>query len=264
MNFEKVLVIAVVVTAFIWLADIVWRVLKRSYIGDRRDLERPRKGRWIVEYARAFFPVLLVVLLLRSFVVEPFRIPSGSMLPTLEIGDFILVKKYQYGVRLPLSHKKIFEFDSPKRGDVMVFRFPHDNSVNFIKRVIGLPGDRITYDENKSLRINGEQVTQDFLDDYLIPQSRREIETKMFQEAIGDNSHQILKDEKRRSKELELKVPDDTYFVLGDNRDYSNDSRFWGFVPESNVIGQAFLIWFSWDTSSGDGVNWSRIAEAIE
>ena len=187
------------------------------------------------------------------------------MLPTLEIGDFILVNKYQYGIRVPVINKKIFDIDKPDYGDVMVFRFPHDNAVNFIKRVVGLPGDSVVY-ENKQITINGEVVAQNVEGDYVIdsgPNSK--IQSRLLSESFtsGEN-HQILHDDRRTTRTLVFKIPKDSYFVLGDNRDYSNDSRFWGFVPEENIIGKAFFIWFSWDSSGNTGVNWNRIAAAIE
>ena len=189
---------------------------------------------------------MLIVLLLRSFWFEPFRIPSGSMLPTLQVGDFILVNKYEYGVRLPVLDRKIWDVGKPQRGDVMVFKFPHDESVNFIKRVVGIPGDTVVY-ENKKLIVNGVEVTQESAGMYVIPSSRQAREVLLLNEKIGENQHLILVDENQQSVTMQFTVPNDHYFVLGDNRDYSNDSRFWGYVPEANIVGRAFLIWFSWD-----------------
>ncbi len=263
MDFSLLLAIAVLATGSIWILDIVWRVVRKAWFKSRPT----NKGRsnWFVEYAKAFFPVLLIVFFLRSFVVEPFRIPSGSMLPTLQIGDFILVNKYRYGIRIPVLNNKLIELDSPDYGDVMVFRFPHDENVNFIKRVAGLPGDSVIY-KDKTIQVNGRNVAQLEAGDYWIePTSNQKIHTKQITESFEENeAYSILIDEKRSSRDLSFIVPENTYFVLGDNRDYSNDSRFWGFVPEENIIGEAFLIWFSWDAKSGKGVNWSRIANAIE
>lgn len=264
-DFSFILVVAVAVTGAIWILDVIWRMLKRYVIHlPHRGNSRGRLS-WVVEYARVFFPVLLVVFVLRSFVVEPFRIPSGSMLPTLEIGDFILVNKYEYGIRLPVLNKKIIELNEPEYGDVMVFRFPHDESVNYIKRVVGLPGDSVVY-QDKKISVNGHLIAQDVAGDFVIhSRPNRKIQTKLLEESFGiGQTHQILHDERRGSRTLVFKVPEDTYFVLGDNRDYSNDSRFWGYVPEENIIGRAFFIWFSWNSSGGAGVNWNRIAAAIE
>ena len=251
-------------TATIWIADEVWRLLRKYVIVVRYENQKPSRFRWIVEYARVFFPVLLIVFMLRSFVVEPFRIPSGSMLPTLEIGDFILVNKYEYGLRLPVINRKVIEMDSPDYGDVIVFRFPQDPAVNFIKRVVGLPGDSVVL-ENKEIKINGEQVAQVENGEYVIDAgANRKTQTVLLTESFGfDEFHQILHDERRSSRPLVFQVPENSYFVLGDNRDYSNDSRFWGFVPEENVVGRAFFIWFSWNFSDS-AVNWSRIAAAID
>ena len=264
-DFSFILVLAVAVTGAIWILDVLWRILKKYVINLPQKSETRGRLGWVVEYARAIFPVLLVVFVLRSFVVEPFRIPSGSMLPTLEIGDFILVNKYEYGIRLPVLNEKIIDMDEPDYGDVMVFRFPHDNSVNFIKRVVGLPGDSIVY-EDKKITVNGQLVAQDVAGDYVIRSGpNRKIQTDLLDESFGvGQAHQILHDTKRTSRTLVFKVPEDTFFVLGDNRDYSNDSRFWGYVPEENIIGRAFFIWFSWNSSGGTGVNWNRIANAIE
>ncbi len=267
MDFALILLLGVLVTGTVWLIDSIWRLITRTFF-NVSALPRSR-GRWIIEYARAFFPVLLVVFVLRSFVVEPFRIPSGSMLPTLQNGDFILVNKYQYGIRLPVVNRKAFEVNSPERGDVMVFRFPHDEKVNFIKRVVGLPGDKVIYD-NKKLYINGSAIEQTVVGDSVLQPSGSNSQTvpvSVRREELGGDPHQIQVNEQKRTRtdyQMDFTVPEQHYFVLGDNRDYSNDSRFWGFVPEENIIGKAFLIWFSWDASGGDGVNWSRIAEAIE
>ncbi len=187
------------------------------------------------------------------------------MLPTLEIGDFILVNKYEYGIRLPVVNKKIFEIGDPSYGDVMVFRFPHDPSVNFIKRVVGLPGDSVVY-EDKRITINGNVVAQQVDGSYVIEsKANQKIPAQLLSESfIDDEFHQILQDDSRTSRTLVFRVPEKSYFVLGDNRDYSNDSRFWGFVPEENVVGRAFFIWFSWDALGKSGINWNRIAAAIE
>ena len=264
-DFSFILVLAVAATGAIWLIDKIWGLLRKYVITDKRDTVTRSRFYWIVEYARVFFPVLLIVFVLRSFVVEPFRIPSGSMLPTLEIGDFILVNKYEYGIRVPVINKKVFEVDKPDYGDVMVFRFPHDSAVNFIKRVVGLPGDSIVY-ENKQITINGTVVAQNVDGEYVIDSGpNRKTESRLLSESFTDDeSHQILHDDRRTTRTLVFKVPEDSYFVLGDNRDYSNDSRFWGFVPEENIIGRAFFIWFSWDFAGDTGVNWNRIAAAIE
>jgi len=204
----------------------------------------------------------LIVLLLRSFVVEPFRIPSGSMMPTLLNGDFILVNKFSYGLRLPLLGTKFMELDEPARGDVVVFRYPGDPSIDYIKRVIGLPGDHVTYVRDR-LIINGEPVEQ-------VVQGRfagtgvamAASGASLREEVIGDVKHNILEDPRHFTREGEYTVPEGQYFVMGDNRDNSNDSRFWGTVPEDNLVGKAFMIWMNWDSVDG-GVTWNRLGQKI-
>jgi len=197
----------------------------------------------LVEYAKSFFPVLAIVLVLRSFLVEPFQIPSGSMIPTLEVGDFILVNKYHYGLRLPVVGTKLVDNNDPERGDVMVFIPPHDSSY-FIKRVVGLPGDRIEY-ENKQLIINGEPIGVEHLRDVQVDTSIGPRQGVLFEEQLGDDVHQaqIVTDDNRRPGRTTWVVPPGHYFMMGDNRDNSADSRDWGAVPEENIVGKAFAIW---------------------
>ena len=198
----------------------------------------------IAEYAKSFFPVLLVVLVLRSFIVEPFQIPSGSMIPTLEIGDYILVNKYNYGIRLPVLGTKIIDVNEPKRGDVMVFFPPHDKRY-FIKRVIGIPGDEISY-VDKVLSVNGEVVEQEIIAEWppLYPV------TQLAEERLDDARYFIHNDLRTYRSNFSLLVSPGHYFVMGDNRDNSADSRAWGLVPEENVVGQAFAIWMHWGSFS--------------
>lgn len=209
----------------------------------------------LVEYSRSFFPVLLFVLVIRSFVFEPFRIPSGSMMPTLLQGDFIFVKKYAYGLRLPVSEAKILETGEPQRGDVIVFRLPADPSINYIKRVVGLPGDVLSY-RRHVLTVNGETV----------PLERHPHATRTdprFVEQLGERRHEILiADENHVSGDGTFEVPEGHYFVMGDNRDNSRDSRFIQAIPESNLVGEAVRIWMHID-----GLNWprwERIGDKIE
>ena len=224
-----------------------------------------------LDYAKSFFPVLLIVFLLRGFVVEPFRIPSGSMLPTLEIGDFILVNKFSYGVRLPILHTKVLDVNEPKRGDVVVFRWPGDNETSYIKRLIGLPGDKIEYRE-KHLYINGIQVDSHYVGGY-DGENDTNNDYLLFNDTVntGDQSSQkaafsrILKYKSYRGGVPESwVVPEGKYFMMGDNRDNSSDSREWGFLPEENIVGKAFFVWFHWDTSKGlSGSDISRIGSKI-
>ena len=221
----------------------------------------------ILDYARSFFPVLLVVFLLRGFVVEPFRIPSGSMLPTLEIGDFILVNKFTYGVRLPIIHKKVIDISDPKRGDVVVFRWPGDNKTSYIKRLIGMPGDKIEY-ISKRVYINGVlldshyvggygEANQSLLFEDTVRVGDSESDEVVFSRILNKQSYQVNTAES-------WVVPEGHYFMMGDNRDNSADSRSWGFLPEENVVGKAFFVWFHWDTSgNGDGLDLSRIGSDV-
>ena len=197
----------------------------------------------IVEYSRSFFPVLLVVFILRSFLVEPFQIPSSSMVPTLQVGDYILVNKFTYGIRLPVVRTKVISLNEPQRGDVMVFFPPHMNDTYFIKRVVGLPGDTITY-RDKRLFVNGEPVDRESLGVLPIDNSRFE----MGIETLGDRQHLMQVDQARPSRDFSLVVKAGHYFMMGDNRDNSSDSRIWGQVPEKDIVGKAFAVWMHWDS----------------
>ena len=197
----------------------------------------------IIEYAKSFFPVLLIVLVLRSFLIEPFQIPTGSMIPTLEVGDFILVNKYAYGVRLPIIGTKLMDIADPKRGEVMVFIPPHENKY-YIKRVIGLPGDTVRYQES-NLYINGELVEREFLESRLIETERGGISAELYNETIGEVEHitQLIPAFNRERNRTSWVIPNGFYFMMGDNRDNSSDSRVWGTVPEQDIVGKAIAVW---------------------
>ncbi|MBC8519998.1 MAG: signal peptidase I [Gammaproteobacteria bacterium] len=250
LDFSGILVIALMVTGGIWLLDAKFWAEKRQ----GRDIPI------LVEYARSFFPVILIVLILRSFIFEPFRIPSSSMRPTLVVGDFILVNKFAYGLRLPVVDTKILEVGEPQRGDIMVFRYPEDPSVDYIKRVVGVPGDRIEY-RNKRLSVNGKPANITKHGSHLWMNNRcHTINSLRFREQTPDSDHEILTIPQRSSRaEGEWVVPEGSYFMLGDNRDNSRDGRYWGFVPEENIVGKAVAVWMSWDFSCGDGISWNRI-----
>lgn len=254
MDFELILVIATAVSGALWLLD-------KLVLAPARQRAKKSKEPLAVEYARAFFPVLLVVLLLRSFVAEPFRIPSGSMMPTLLVGDFILVNKFSYGLRLPVSNTKIIGLGEPERGDVVVFRYPRQPQVDYIKRVIGLPGDRIVY-KDKMLYINGEPIAQEPVGIYKGDASNRNIGSSLRKENLMGTEHEILV-RAVPGIEGEYRVPEGHYFVMGDNRDNSNDSRYWGYVPEQNLVGKAFLVWMHLDFDSW-GLEPGRIGLRIE
>ena len=253
MNFPALLVIFVLITGFIWLLDSLFWAPKRG---------KEQKEPVIVDYARSFFPIILVVLLVRSFVAEPFRIPSSSMLPTLHVGDFILVNKFSYGLRLPVLNNKVIAIGEPERGDVVVFRYPENPKVDYIKRVIGLPGDRVGY-FNKTITINGKEIAQDVRQKGESLSGLTPASSELRYEHLGDKGHDILFDPRRKSVEGEVIVPEGEYFVMGDNRDNSRDSRYWGFLPEQNLVGKAFFIWMSWDWKHG-GIVWDRIGDSID
>jgi signal peptidase I len=280
-NFALILFLLLVLTGLIWLAEVMVLRKRRQRLAQlaaarvpqlgannaqararqRNEVfEKTNRSPWWIEYAISFFPVILFVFLLRSFVVEPFRIPSGSMLPTLQAGDFILVNKFSYGIRLPIIDKKIIAVGSPKRGDVLVFRYPVDPSVDYIKRVVGLPGDEIIY-RDKQLYVNGTIVPRSPDGGYFEPSQNSYV--VQYKEKLGDVEHKMLVEE-RRSKELlpiwrfpEIEncqyffngvrcfVPQGQYFTMGDNRDNSLDSRYWGFVPDGNIVGKAFFVWMN-------------------
>lgn len=265
MDFELLLVLATLVCGLIWAVDaMAFAPRRRAAVGAQGEAtgqQRPQDP-IVVEYARSFFPVLLIVLLLRSFAGEPFRIPSESMLPTLEVGDFILVSKYSYGVRLPVTYTTIIDTGEPKRGEVAVFRYPRDPRLNYIKRIVGLPGDRVTY-EDRRLFINGEAVPLERIGEYE-PPGGHGIHARMaeFLETIDGHEHRVVLDPRGHPLEGEFVVPPGQYFALGDNRDYSNDSRRWGYVPEENLVGKARMIWMHWNWNEG-GIDWSRIGKSI-
>ena len=270
-DFSALLVLLTFVSGIIWAIDAwIFAPERKKYEvsedvagnADETPTGTPGKTRarepLVVEYARSFFPIFLIVLILRSFIFEPFRIPSASMMPTLLIGDFILVNKYDYGIRLPVLNTKIISNHTPKRGDVIVFRYPEDPSIPFIKRVIGVPGDVLKYD-NKVLYINGIPMKQTDIGKFTGVGSGKVMDgVELKEELLGKVDHEILVDPYRFSGTIEVAVPKGKYFVMGDNRDNSKDSRYWGFVPDNNLIGHAFLIWMNWDLKNG-GIDWKRI-----
>lgn len=197
----------------------------------------------LVEYAKSFFPVLFVVFVLRSFLIEPFQIPSSSMVPTLQVGDYILVNKYTYGIRLPVVRNKVVSLNEPKRGDVMVFFPPHMNDTYYIKRVVGLPGDKISY-KDKEIYVNGKKLEREHLATLPDGSSRYQLGL----ETLGEAPHLMQTDDLRQARSFSVVVKPGHYFMMGDNRDNSSDSRIWGQVPERDIVGKAFAIWMHWDS----------------
>ncbi|MCP5155178.1 MAG: signal peptidase I [Ectothiorhodospiraceae bacterium] len=264
-DFPTVMVLLVVVTGVIWAFDAAVLARRRresaaaALAAGSGEVPAPSR---LVEYARSFFPVFLIVLVLRSFLVEPFRIPSGSMMPTLLIGDFILVNKFEYGIRLPILDFKLIELGAPERGDVVVFRSPEDPSVPFIKRVVGLPGDEIAY-YRKTLYVNGAAVEQRPVGEYTASGSASGMNgATLLREVLGAHPHDILVQPGMPSAEGKMVVPEGNYFVMGDNRDNSRDSRYWGTVPDELLIGRAFRIWMHWTWEHG--IEWARIGDRID
>ncbi|HEY9278870.1 MAG TPA: signal peptidase I [Eoetvoesiella sp.] len=289
-DFALILFVLLVVTGVVWCLDFFYLRGKRrrkaqaamavydaatTGVGSldaarhrQEAYDKANRVPWWIEYCVSFFPVILFVFALRSFVVEPFRIPSGSMLPTLQSGDLILVNKFQYGIRLPVVDAKVIELGSPQRGDVIVFRYPVDPNVDYIKRVVGLPGDVVLY-QNKVLSINGKEVAQVRDGDYFEPD--RSTYVGRYNETLGKIDHKILLNKQARQDFMAISdypyrnnceylgngvrctVPSGHYFMMGDNRDNSLDSRYWGFVPDQYIVGRAFFIWMNFSEPSRIG-----------
>lgn len=284
-NFALLLSCATLITGIYWLAERLYflpqrqkavALLEAADIERRAGLEKmgitqvdgdlaQAKVRllmqpWWLDWTAGLFPVIVVVFVLRSFLFEPFKIPSGSMIPTLLVGDLILVNKFTYGVRLPVINTKVTQGNAPQRGDVMVFRYPPKPSLDYIKRVVGVPGDTVAY-LNKRLSINGQTVPTQALPEYFDEDAMRYF--KQFEEKLGDRSHRLLNDDDRPAfvpgadqfegranctytiEGVTCKVPEGHYFMMGDNRDNSLDSRYWGFVPDENIVGKAFFVWMN-------------------
>ena len=284
-NFSLLLFLATIVTGLYWLAERYYFLPQRYLAAEaleagllKRQTELANMGitqvdrdtgeaktrlimqPWWLDWTAGLFPVIVVVFLLRSFLFEPFKIPSGSMIPTLLVNDLILVNKFHYGVRLPVINLKVLNNNSPQRGDVMVFRYPPKPSLDYIKRVVGLPGDEVAY-LNKKLTINGKPLSKRALPDFFDEDTLRY--GKQFEEVNGTKKYRLLNDDDRpafiagtedfpnkqncrySSEGVVCKVPDGHYFMMGDNRDNSLDSRYWGFVPEKNIVGKAFFVWMN-------------------
>jgi len=259
--FEIALVTLTLLSGTILLLDRLLFAKRRTAEAEFLEVKEPVH----VDYARSFFPVLFIILILRSFIAEPFRIPSSSMMPTLLIGDFILVNKFSYGIRLPINNKKIISIGEPKRGDVVVFRPPHRPDEDWIKRVIGLPGDTIAY-RNNTVYLNNEPWQYDRIETYDGRGQGREMNgAALLTEHLPGRSHPVLEIEGllRDPGQGEWTVPAGHYLVMGDNRDRSDDGRFWGLLPETQLRGKAFMIWMNWDTTAPGWIDWGRIGSKI-
>ncbi len=270
-DFEFLLLILTTVSGLVWLAD----ALLFARLRGQPETGKMPKEPIVIEYSKAFFPVLLIVLVLRAFVVEPFRIPSGSMMPSLLVGDFILVNKFNYGLRMPVWQNRLTTGNRPERGEVVVFRYPQDESQDYIKRVVGLPGDHISY-YNRRLSVNGKPLK---IEEDRIYQGLGDLNNmqgasgcdrpgagcQVLVEESGDSKYTVMTNPRTSlGVNGEVFVPEGHYFVMGDNRDHSNDSRIWGFVPEENLVGKAFWIWMHWDwREGGAGLEVSRIGRTI-
>ena len=242
LDFPLILLVLVTVSGLIWLSDVVW-------FGPRRRANDEATGVTSnepvsVEYARSFFPMLFIIFVLRSFIVEPFQIPSSSMVPTLEVGDYILVNKFSYGLRLPVARTKVVELGFPERGDVVVLFPPHQNKTYFIKRVIGIPGDVVEY-SNKRLSVNGVPIELEFGEVVIEGGRPYHVATESLS---SEDSREIQLDPMRPARDFKEVVRPGHYFMMGDNRDNSSDSRVWGQVPETDIVGKAFAIWMHWES----------------
>lgn len=251
MNFALILVVLSGISGLIFLLDLLFWEKKRG------PDQQPGK---IIEYSRSFFPVFFIVLLLRSFLVEPFRIPSGSLEPTLLVGDFVAVNKFAYGLRLPVLEKKIISIADPKTGEIAVFRWPPSPNYDYIKRVIGVPGDKVSY-HNKILTVNGKEAKQTFVE-YTTDESSG-LAVAKYKEDLNGVVHDIFVRADVPAVDFDVVVPEGNYFMMGDNRDDSADSRFWGFVPESYLRGKAFLVWMSWNAKTYN-LRWSSIGTLLK
>ena len=263
--FETILVVLTALSGLVWLLDKLVLAKRRAVAAGPLE---PAREPVLVDYSKAFFPILVLVLGLRSFIAEPFRIPSSSMMPTLLIGDFILVNKFAYGLRWPITNKKFIDIGEPERGDVVVFRPPHHPREDWIKRVIGLPGDTIGYHDNQVM-VNGKRLPYRVEGPYTgVGRGLEATGSTELTEGLPDRPHFVLEREDvpflpQGQGEGDWQVPPGHYFVMGDNRDNSEDSRYWGFLPEANLRGKAFLIWMNFDTSADHWVDTSRLGTRI-
>lgn len=255
-EFLNILFLCAVFAGMIILVDVIWRHYKRQHV-------RRGKQPIIIDYARSFFPVLLFVVIIRSFLFQPYRVPTGSLEPTVIPGDFIFVSQYNYGLNIPLWNKTIVPMDKPQRGQIALFRWPVNPTITFVKRVIGVPGDHISYID-KTLYINGQEMTKTFFKNTIELGSRSGKEkAQEYEENLAGIKHHILINPNRPSQNFyNLVIPKGQYFMMGDNRDDSDDSRMWGFVPMDHFIGKALWVWMNWDSRKYQ-IHWNRIGTRL-
>jgi signal peptidase I len=272
-NFDYWLFIAVIITGVVYLVDKLF-FAKERYEKNKHKLEglnkkeklKVLKAPVVAEYCRSLFSVFVIVFILRAILFGNFNIPTGSMETTLPIGDFLIVNKTAYGVRMPFSNKVIIPTGQPKRGDIVVFHYPVYTDVDFIKRVIGVPGDKISYID-KVLYINGKEMTQTFVRNEIVLDDSPTDPVKIYSENLGTVKHNVIDMPWRKAMNFkDLVVPEGMYFVMGDNRDNSADSRYWGFVPEGDLVGKAMFVWMSWDSNASsiwNKVRWNEIGRTF-
>src|SRR3990167_765922 len=260
-NFPLILLSVIVFSGAVCLIDFIFCICKRESLFDKK--KRPL----IIEYSRSFFPVLLLVFCIRSFVAQPYRVPTGSLEPTVMPGDFILVNQYHYGVRFPIWDKKLISVGEPARGQIALFYYHVDHALTFVKRVVGLPGDHISY-INKVLYVNGKEQPQKFVENVTRFNDFGQLTTyQKYQEILNGVKHDIfVRSDAAKGNFYNAVVPKNEYFMMGDNRDESDDSRYWGFVPEHDLVGHALFVWMSWDSNAAhwyDSLRWQRIGNKL-
>ena len=260
-NFPLILLSVIVFSGAVCLIDFIFCICKRESLFEKK--KRPL----IIEYSRSFFPVLLLVFCIRSFLAQPYRVPTGSLEPTVMPGDFILVNQYHYGVRFPIWDKKLMSVGEPTRGQIALFYYPVNHALTFVKRVIGLPGDHISY-INKTLYINGKEQPKKFVESVTRLNDFGQLTTyQKYQEDLNGIKHDIfVRSDASTGNFYNIIVPKDEYFMMGDNRDESDDSRYWGFVPEHDLVGHALFVWMSFDSNAAhwyDSVRWQRIGNKL-
>lgn len=260
-NFPLILLSVIVFSGVVTLVDFIFCLYKRESFFEKK--KRPL----VIEYSRSFFPILLLVFCIRSFLAQPYRVPTGSLEPTVMPGDFIFVNQYHYGVRFPIWDKKLISVGEPTLGQIALFYYPVDHALTFVKRVVGLPGDHISY-INKTLYINGKKQPQQFIENVTRLNDFGQLTTyQKYQENLNGIKHDIfVRSDASARNFYNVVVPKNEYFMMGDNRDESDDSRYWGFVPEHDLVGHALFVWMSWNSNAAhwyEALRWQRIGNKL-